>query len=75
MAGYFEEMGWRELQDGESPDHLLHMARFMLDFGLHDDNFTGEWPRFVHTTFRGTYPSNTSGYGIRNTFLSKVVVQ
>ncbi|KOB73489.1 Uncharacterized protein OBRU01_11053 [Operophtera brumata] len=45
MAGYFEEMGWRELQDGESPDHLLHMARFLLDSGVYDDNFSGEWPR------------------------------
>lgn len=47
MAGYFEEMGWRELQDGESPDHLLHMARFLIDFGMYEDNFTGEWPRYV----------------------------
>ncbi|XP_049870864.1 E3 ubiquitin-protein ligase RNF181 [Pectinophora gossypiella] len=45
MAGYFEEMGWRELEDGEQPNHLLHMARFLLDFGMYDDNFSGEWPR------------------------------
>ncbi|KAI8420930.1 hypothetical protein MSG28_008088 [Choristoneura fumiferana] len=45
MAGYFEEMGWRELADGEQPDHLLHMARFLVDFGLYEDNFSGEWPR------------------------------
>ncbi|XP_028175954.1 E3 ubiquitin-protein ligase RNF181-like [Ostrinia furnacalis] len=45
MAGYFEEMGWRELQDGEQPNHLLHMARFMLDIGLHEDGFSGQWPR------------------------------
>ncbi|KAJ0177780.1 hypothetical protein K1T71_006653 [Dendrolimus kikuchii] len=45
MAGYFEEMGWRELQDGEQPNHLLHMARFLLDFGLYEDNFSGEWPK------------------------------
>ncbi|RVE47580.1 hypothetical protein evm_007778 [Chilo suppressalis] len=45
MAGYFEEMGWRELGEGEQPDHLLHMARFLMDFGMYEDNFTGEWPR------------------------------
>ncbi|XP_075975981.1 E3 ubiquitin-protein ligase RNF181 [Anticarsia gemmatalis] len=45
MAGYFEEMGWAELQDGEQPNHLLHMARFLMDFGLYEDNFSGEWPR------------------------------
>ncbi|CAG9787247.1 unnamed protein product [Diatraea saccharalis] len=45
MAGYFEEMGWRELDEGEQPDHLLHMARFLMDFGMYEDNFTGEWPR------------------------------
>ncbi|XP_037302793.1 E3 ubiquitin-protein ligase RNF181-like [Manduca sexta] len=45
MAGYFEEMGWRELQDGEQPNHLLHMARFLLDFGFHGENANGEWPK------------------------------
>ncbi|XP_053605809.1 E3 ubiquitin-protein ligase RNF181 [Plodia interpunctella] len=45
MAGYFEEMGWRELAEGEQPNHLLHMARFLIDFGMYDDNFSGEWPR------------------------------
>ncbi|KAJ2947466.1 hypothetical protein O0L34_g17251 [Tuta absoluta] len=45
MAGYFEEMGWQELQDGEQPNHYLHMARFLMDFGMYEDNFTGEWPR------------------------------
>ncbi|XP_026731392.1 E3 ubiquitin-protein ligase RNF181-like [Trichoplusia ni] len=45
MAGYFEEMGWAELEDGQQPNHLLDMARFLIDFGLYEDNFTGEWPR------------------------------
>lgn len=45
MAGYFEEMGWTELQEGEQPNHLLHMARLMLDFGIYDDNMSGNWPR------------------------------
>ncbi|XP_013193973.1 E3 ubiquitin-protein ligase RNF181 [Amyelois transitella] len=45
MAGYFEEMGWRELAEGEQPNHLLHMARFLIDFGMYEDNFSGEWPR------------------------------
>lgn len=47
MTDYFQEMGWRELEDGEQPNHLLHMARFLIDFGMYDDNFTGEWPRYV----------------------------
>lgn len=47
MAGYFEEMGWRELAEGETPNHQLHLARLLIDFGIFDDNFTGEWPRFV----------------------------
>ncbi|CAH2085508.1 unnamed protein product [Euphydryas editha] len=45
MADYYQEMGWRELEDGEQPNHLLHMARFLIDCGLYEDNFTGEWPR------------------------------
>ncbi|XP_026330304.1 E3 ubiquitin-protein ligase RNF181 [Hyposmocoma kahamanoa] len=45
MAGYFEEMGWSELRDGEQPNHLLHMARFLLDVGVYDEDFSGQWPR------------------------------
>ncbi|XP_039750822.1 E3 ubiquitin-protein ligase RNF181 [Pararge aegeria] len=45
MADYFQEMGWRELQDGEQPNHLLHMARFLIDFGVYGDDYSGEWPR------------------------------
>ncbi|GBP05480.1 E3 ubiquitin-protein ligase RNF181 [Eumeta japonica] len=45
MTDYFAEMGWTPLEDGQQPDHLLHMARFLIDIGLHEDNFTGEWPR------------------------------
>ncbi|XP_041988884.1 E3 ubiquitin-protein ligase RNF181 [Aricia agestis] len=44
MADYFQEMGWNELGEGEQPNHLLHMARFLIDFGIYGDNFTGEWP-------------------------------
>ncbi|XP_028030181.1 E3 ubiquitin-protein ligase RNF181-like [Bombyx mandarina] len=43
MAGYFEEMGWRELGDGEQPNHLLHFARFLIDSGL-DRSGAAEWP-------------------------------
>ncbi|CAK1544022.1 unnamed protein product [Leptosia nina] len=45
MTDYFQEMGWRELQDGEQPDHFLHLARLLMDYNIYDDNFTGEWPR------------------------------
>lgn len=48
MAGYFEEMGWRELREGEQPNHLLHMARFLMDIGVYDEDFSGEWPRQVN---------------------------
>lgn len=44
MADYFEEMGWRPLDDGEQPNHLLHMARFLLEFGMIEDSLSGEWP-------------------------------
>lgn len=36
MAGYFEEMGWRPLDDGETPNHLIQMVRFLRDFGMWD---------------------------------------
>lgn len=45
MAGYFEEMGWRELEDGEQPDHLLHMARFIFEFGFNEDFNMRDWPK------------------------------
>ncbi|KAG7310046.1 hypothetical protein JYU34_004578 [Plutella xylostella] len=45
MAGYFEEMGWTPLENGEQPNHLIQMARFLIDFGIYDDDFSGEWPR------------------------------
>ncbi|CAF4821896.1 unnamed protein product [Pieris macdunnoughi] len=45
MTDYFQEMGWRELQDGEQPNHFLHLARLLMDYNIFDDNFTGEWPR------------------------------
>ncbi|XP_054265843.1 E3 ubiquitin-protein ligase RNF181-like [Macrosteles quadrilineatus] len=32
MAGYFEEMGWEPLGDGETPNNLLHLVRFLLEF-------------------------------------------
>ncbi|XP_038217409.1 E3 ubiquitin-protein ligase RNF181 [Zerene cesonia] len=45
MTDYFQEMGWRELQDGEQPNHFLHLARLLMDYNIFEDNFTGEWPR------------------------------
>lgn len=37
MADYFEEMGWRPLDEGEAPDHLLHLARLFRDFGMFEE--------------------------------------
>lgn len=36
MSDYFDEMSWMPLNDGETPNHLLHMARFLRDFGIWD---------------------------------------
>uniref|UniRef100_A0A1B6ICM0 E3 ubiquitin-protein ligase RNF181 n=1 Tax=Homalodisca liturata TaxID=320908 RepID=A0A1B6ICM0_9HEMI len=32
MAGYFEEMGWEPLKDGETPNNFLQIVRFLLEF-------------------------------------------
>ncbi|KAK6627839.1 hypothetical protein RUM44_010318 [Polyplax serrata] len=37
MADYFEEMGWRPLENGEAPNHFLHFARLLRDFGMFDE--------------------------------------
>lgn len=34
MADYFEEMGRTPLLDGETPDHFMHLARLLRDFGM-----------------------------------------
>ncbi|XP_011497514.1 PREDICTED: E3 ubiquitin-protein ligase RNF181-like [Ceratosolen solmsi marchali] len=34
MADYFHEMGWTPLGDAETPNHLLQMARFLMDSGM-----------------------------------------
>ncbi|XP_076295545.1 E3 ubiquitin-protein ligase RNF181-like [Lasioglossum baleicum] len=36
MSDYFDEMGWTPLEDGETPNHLIHMARLLRDFGMWD---------------------------------------
>ncbi|CAH0723774.1 unnamed protein product, partial [Brenthis ino] len=38
-------MGWRELENGEQPNHLLHMARFLMDCGIYEESLSGQWPR------------------------------
>lgn len=38
MADYFDEMGWQPLREGETPNHDLHLARLLRDFGI----FIGE---------------------------------
>ena len=46
MAGYYEEMGWTELQEEQrQANHLLDMARFLVDFGFYNEDMIGEWPR------------------------------
>ncbi|KAL0274560.1 UNVERIFIED_CONTAM: hypothetical protein PYX00_002660 [Menopon gallinae] len=37
MADYFDEMGWKPLDDGEAPNHLLHFARLLRDFGMFEE--------------------------------------
>ena len=39
MSSYFGEHNCEPLAAGESPDHLLHLARLLLDSG-HTDLFT-----------------------------------
>lgn len=34
MSDYFEEMGWTPLGEGETPNHLMQMARLLRDFGM-----------------------------------------
>ncbi|XP_043471351.1 E3 ubiquitin-protein ligase RNF181-like isoform X2 [Leptopilina heterotoma] len=34
MSDYFTEMGRTPLNDGEAPNHLMHMARFLREFGF-----------------------------------------
>lgn len=42
MSDYFEEMGWTPLRDGEAPNHFLHMARLLRDFGMWDELGQGQ---------------------------------
>lgn len=37
MADYFDEMGWRPLAPGETPNNLLHMARLLRDFNMFEE--------------------------------------
>ncbi|KAL3876337.1 hypothetical protein ACJMK2_034198 [Sinanodonta woodiana] len=34
MASYFDEHDCQPLGDGQQPDHMLHLARLMLDTGI-----------------------------------------
>lgn len=36
MSDYFQELGFAPLRDGEAPNGLLHMARFLRDMGMWD---------------------------------------
>lgn len=48
MASYFDEHDCEPLKDGEQPDHLLHMARLLLDSGL-----AAEWDVEYDRVFGG----------------------
>lgn len=37
MASYFEEMGWEPLQEGQPPNHFLHLARLMQDMNMFEE--------------------------------------
>ncbi|XP_014277030.1 E3 ubiquitin-protein ligase RNF181 [Halyomorpha halys] len=37
MADYFDEMGWKPLGEGETPNQLLHIARLFRDFGMFEE--------------------------------------
>lgn len=37
MADYFDEMGWEPLGAGQTPNHLLHMARLLRDFAMWEE--------------------------------------
>ena len=36
MATYFDEHDCQELREGETPDHLMHFARLLMDSGVWD---------------------------------------
>ncbi|XP_074648789.1 E3 ubiquitin-protein ligase RNF181-like [Tubulanus polymorphus] len=45
MACYFDEHNCQPLKDGEQPNHLLHLARLLLDSGLiFEEEFAREKP-------------------------------
>lgn len=48
MASYFEEHNCEPLENGQQPDHLLHMARLLLDTGL-----AAEWDLEYNRVFGG----------------------
>lgn len=37
MSDYFQEMGWQELADGETPNHFLHLARLLRDYNMFEE--------------------------------------
>ena len=37
MSNYFEEHDCRPLGQGEQPDHLMHIARLLIDTGMYDE--------------------------------------
>ena len=43
MATYFDEHNCQELAEGETPDHLLHFARLLMDAGVWDQVKNCNW--------------------------------
>eukprot|EP00918_Siedleckia_nematoides_P041577 GHVU01090446.1.p1 GENE.GHVU01090446.1~~GHVU01090446.1.p1 ORF type:complete len:154 (+),score=16.05 GHVU01090446.1:71-532(+) len=49
MASYFDEHNCEPLKDGEQPNHLLHLARLLIDTGL-----AREWDVEYSSLFGGS---------------------
>lgn len=44
MSDYFEEFNITPLAPGETPNHMLHLARLLRDFGMNPYEFNDELP-------------------------------
>ncbi|KAL1465456.1 hypothetical protein WDU94_005029 [Cyamophila willieti] len=44
MTDYFEEFNITPLAQGETPNHMLHLARLLRDFGMSPYEFNDELP-------------------------------
>lgn len=44
MSDYFDEFNIAPLGPGETPNHMLHLARLLRDFGMNPYEFNDELP-------------------------------